>query len=166
MNKQTKSIITRESIQNDLRFQNTAEIRGAVYSGFMLVFVYLPLIIFLIVISEMISVQLFLTVLLVLSPIILYAVYLYTVLSQRKKIADGEFMVVTAELSYKSETIINRRHVELLHFAGFRKCSVNHTIFQLADAGDEYYLVHFPDKTDIALLYPTEQYEYKSPPRS
>ena len=46
-------------------------------------------------------------------------------------------------------------------FSDFKDFAVGHTIYQLSSSGDEFYIVHYPPKNSIKLLYPLKMYEYK-----
>ena len=50
---------------------------------------------------------------------------------------------------------------EVLHFRGFQPYEVGHTVYQLSDAGDEFYVVSYSGKKQIKLVYPLDMYEYK-----
>ena len=76
-------------------------------------------------------------------------------------LARGDFDIVTRDVSYKSEEMVQRRLENYLHFCEFNKISVGHTTFQLASAGDTFYIVHYKAKKDIKLLYSAKMYEYQ-----
>ena len=58
-------------------------------------------------------------------------------------------------------TAVSKHIVEFLHFEGFKKIVVDHTIFQLTSRGDEFYIIRYQNKKAIKLLYPVKMYEYR-----
>ena len=166
MEKQTKNIITRDFIEKELRFYNTADIKSRLVLCSIFTVILLPItitsiymisgafdntlaeIILSIVIGGIIS-----------SPIWGLLLVIISALYERRMLARGDFDIVTREVSYKSEELVHRHLEECLHFRGFNKISVGHTTFQLASAGDTFYIVHYKAKKDIKLLYAAKMYE-------
>ena len=95
------------------------------------------------------------------SPIWLFFLLTREALCERKMLARGDFDIVTRDVSYKSEEMVHRHLEKYLHFCEFNKISVGHTTFQLASAGDTFYIVHYKAKKDIKLLYSAKMYEYQ-----
>lgn len=169
MPKQTKNIITRETLEKELRHGCKAGARFSLTVSGALSVVFVPLTIGLVSLIWMTVgntvMKILLSVLLgglMTSPI--WALLLNTVLcfKEMKLLDRGDFDVVTLELLRKSEIIVHRHLEEVLHFNGFKKKSVDHTVYQLASPGDEFYIVHFKGSREIRLLYPLKMYEYKS----
>ena len=170
MEKHTYNIITRDELRKELLFYNKADICSSlVLLGVVSVFC-IPLTLFLVFgVSMPFESVLFNTVFSVIiglissSPIWLMLYVLVSALIERKRLTCDEFDVVTRELSYKSDQLVRRgRHMhveELLHFSDFKPTSVDHTAFQLASAGDVYYIVHYKGKDEIKLLYSTKMYK-------
>ena len=167
MARQTKNIITRELIKKELRFLATAQIRSFLFlsvglSPFCILFA-----LFFLFASRTIENLLFtlFTCIILSSPIWVSLWLAISALLERKAIDRGEFDVVTKPLYCKSEDLIYRhRHMHLeenLNFGGFEKISVNHTEFELASPGDDYYIVHYRNKNTIKLLYSSKRYEYR-----
>ena len=169
MEKQTKNILTREGIEKELRFDNTASIRAllvlcAVFSPFLLLLTFWVVgpgapqmkslvlkIVWCVFMGAFTS-----------SPIWILLLGLRRFLVERKWLGRGEFDVVTREMSYKSEKQVHRHIEERLHFPDFDAISVGHTLYQLASQEDVFYIVHYKTKKEIKLLYPAKMYEYKS----
>lgn len=167
MEKQTKNIITRELIEKELRFYNTADIKSALVMLGPVSLFFLPITVgFMYGILSSIKIEniLFKVVLALLvgsitsSPIWLYLVSLRTALAERRLLLRGEFDVVVREVLYKSEKIVHRHTEEFLHFNDFKEISVDHTTFQLASQGDIFYIVHYKSKNYIKLLYSDKMY--------
>ena len=168
MKKQTQNIITREWIEKELRFYNTADIKSSLVLCSVSTVIFLPITIALIHgIAESFDNVLVKIVLLILigcitsSPIWRSFLLTRNALCERKMLARGDFDIVTRDVSYKSEEMVHRHMEEYLHFCEFNKISVGHTIFQLASAGDTVYIVHYKAKKDIKLLYSAKMYEFQ-----
>lgn len=169
MKKETKNIITREFIEKELRFFNTADIRSTLVLCAIFLFLAAIIIIpsFFGIFGENVSLALRILLFLLVAiptsaPFFICLFSLAISLKERKKLQRGDFEIVTRQLLYKSEELRNcNSTVELLHFSGFDKVSSGHTVFQLASAGDEFYIVHYKGKSTIKLFYPAAMYEYK-----
>lgn len=106
--------------------------------------------------------------LLLLPPTIVLAV-LIDVGVKKKKIKSSTFEVTLARLNDKREELLyrgsgRRRHYELVecfYFEGFARVEgVPHTTYQLADAGETFYIVTFGGGV-VTLYYAAERYEFK-----
>ena len=166
MEKQTKNIITREWVEKELRFYNTATIRASLIFFGIFTIIFLPIAIAVIhVISTTFdNVVLKIVLSIIMGGIASAPIWLFFLLSaeafrERKLLDGGAFDIVTCEVSRKSEELVHRHMEEYLHFRGFNKTSVGHTIFQLASTGDTFYIVHYKNKKDIELLYSTKMYK-------
>ena len=166
MKKQTKNIITREWIEKELRFYNTADIKSRLVLCGVFTVILLPITIALIygilLSLDNVLVKIVLSIFMgaiTSSPIWLSFLLIQNAFCERKMLARGNFDIVTCDVSYKSEEMVHRHMEEYLHFSGFNKISVGHTTFQLTSAGDTFYIVHYKDKKDIKLLYSAKMYE-------
>lgn len=168
MEKQTKNIITREWVEKELRFFNTARIKSTLVAVGIPSLLFLPfafaVVRYFFTTYDKLWFEILMAVifggLLTLPTWICLSVILKC-LSEKKMIDRGEFDVVKLELQYKSERRVRRSYEELLHFGGFKAESVGHTTYQLASAGDEFYIVHYSGNDEIVLLYSAKMYEYK-----
>jgi hypothetical protein len=168
MEKQAKNIITREFIEKELRFYNTADIKSTLVFCGAFALVFLPLTVGIIYgilsLLENMLIKIVLSVILggiTSAPIWLTLLGLRSALSERKLLICGDFDIVTRDVSYKSEKVVHRHMEEYLHFRDFNEISVGHTIFQLASAGDMFYIIHYKAIKDIKLLYSTKMYEFQ-----
>lgn len=161
-------MISREWVEKELRFYNTADIRstlvlcgalsvpflplavGAVYGVFSSIENILLKIVFSVIMGGITS-----------APIWINLLALRIAFAERKLLKRGEFDIVTREVSYKSEKVVHRHVEEFLHFNDFKDISVGHTDFQLASVGDTFYIVHYKTNNRIKLFYPARMYEYK-----
>ena len=166
MEKQTKNIITREWVEKELRFYNTADIRSRLVLCSVFTVILLPITIALIwgVVESFdhVLVEIFLSIFMgciTSSPILHFSLLIREALCEKKMLDRGEFDIVTRDVSYKSEEMVHRHIEEFLYFCEFDKISVGHTTFQLASVGDEFYIVHYKGKKDIKLFYSAKMYE-------
>ena len=166
MEKQTKNVNTREIIEKELRFSNTAYIRSTLVlcAGLSLLFVPLTVLAVCGVCGAFTAVLLEIIISVLLgaalsAPVWINLLCLIPKLKERKLLQNGDFVIAVCEMSYK-EKIYVRRHTEnVLHFVGFEGASVASTTFDLASQGDEFYVVHYKGLTGIELLYPLNLYE-------
>ena len=101
----------------------------------------------------------FLIALLGYTPVGIFLWGLITSLIERGRLSKGEFEVSVAKVSFKGEKLVGRHLEEFLHLKDFGNVRVDHTTFQLADRGDEYYVIHY--KKTVKLYYSLEMYEYR-----
>lgn len=168
MQKQTKNELTRELLEKELRFYNTADIRSTLLWGGILALFFVPITIgFVRWIPSQVNSAFLAAVLCIAGgvlasyPVWVYVLSLARSLRERKMLSGGDFDVTVRALSYKSEKMVNQHLREYLHFEGFKAISVPHVMFQMASVDDEYYIVYYRTKNIIKLLYPTKIYEYK-----
>lgn len=166
MEKQTKNVITREFIEKELRFYNTAHIRSTLVlcAGLSLLFVPLTVLAVCVVCGAFTAVllEIIISVLLgaVLSaPVWINLLCLIPKLKERKLLQNGDFVIAVCEMSYKEKKTVRRHTENVLHFVGFEGASVASTTFDLASQGDEFYVVHYKGLTGIELLYSLNLYE-------
>ena len=165
----TKSIISREWVEKELRFYNGADIKSSLVVCSIITVIFLPLTIgltygILILVKNLlikiVSALVFLAIMCL--PIGINAAMLCTALAERKLLLRGEFDIVTRDVLYKSEKLVNRHTEEILHFQSFDEISVGSTTFQIAKQGDLFYIVHYRTKKKIRLLYSAKMYEHKN----
>ena len=168
MEKQTRNVITREIIEKELRFYNTADIRSNLVMIGVMALVCVPLIAMMVYISCEIFSSVWLEVVfsvllggLMGTPIWWNLFLLCRSLFDRRLLMRGDFEIVTRDLLYKQETTAHRHVRNKFHFSDFNDTEVGNLIFQLACAGDEFYIVHYKTKKEIQLLYSTKMYELK-----
>ena len=168
MSKQTKNIITKESIADDLLFYTTADIRVSLVCGGVSSLIGIPFISLLATAfkptdGHPISFIFYGLVLLIFSLLLILCPFTPILISlkERKRIRNGEFEIVVLPLRYKSEVYRNR-HFELrLHFDNFKEYEVSATEYALASAKQEYYIVHYRNSKRIRKIFATERYEYQ-----
>ena len=168
MKRQTKNIITREWVEKELRFYNTADIRSSLVLCGALSPLFLALTFMLVygafAVFDAIWLKIVVAVLtgvIISSPVWIHLIYLYHRLAERKKLLRGEFDITIRPVSQKREKIIYRHLEEFLYFEDFEEISVQHTTFQLASPGDDFYIVHYKGGKLIKLFYPLKTHEYK-----
>lgn len=181
MGKQTKNVITRASIKEDLISLNTANLRfySIILAAALLLF--LPIDFALIggvwtTSNIMLLFKLLFSFVLLFAnaPIWIIVIFLIFDLIDRRKIKHDEFYVVTRSLICKKETIDNRfkiryfidrripsKLVKKLCFTDFEAYDVISAVFDLASNGDEFYLVHLKNKKIVELVYDVKIYEYR-----
>lgn len=169
MEKQTKNEITREFIEKELRFYNTADIRSTLVLCGGLSLLFVPLTIGVVygffALLENVCLKILLSVLvggLTSAPIWINLLSLITSLREQKLLQNGDFDIVVCEVQYKDEKLVYRRHTEkFFHFVGFKEISVGNVYYDLSSQGDEFYIVHYKGCTNIKLLYSLKMYELK-----
>lgn len=166
MQRETKNVITRETVAIDLRSSNAKRMKFALYLGFAM---WVPIGLCAVVIMfsrDYLSVQIK-SIALMIFVLSFFAYVLITSLSNMIKLKRGEFEIVVRRVINKKEKLSYGRHVgrnkvkECLYFNDFNETSVKHTMYQLASYGDEFYIVHYRGEKKIKLLYPCKMYEYK-----
>ena len=171
MRGQTKNKITRAEVEKELSFLNRADIRSTIATVLGLA----PLLVFLTfcLIWLMQSVLHPENRILIVLPCVFSAVFLNFPLlllifklaghlKERKMLLRSEFEITTRAVQYKSEKMIGRHMEEFLHFPDFKEISANRTVYQLTSEGDEFYLVHYRNKTSVKLIFPLKMYEYEA----
>ena len=175
MDWESKKIITREWVENELRFYNTADIK------------YLS--VNLITLSLALGVPIYLCLLLAWScldflwarllilgffgGIFLLFVFLighqlFEALMERRALKKGNFDVVLRTVQYKTEKGVwrrGRRRLQLeeyLVFDQFGAVEVDHDEYYRTNAGDEFYMaVYYLPKPKVRLRYAARSYQYK-----
>ena len=168
MKEPTKEILTRQSIREALERKHRKSMLYTVCLSALFSLVLIPFVTLLLIwaLSESHAtawplISAIAAALIGLFPIGLMVYILWDVFGEHRRLAQDDFEIVTAELSYKSEKYVNRQWMELLHFAGSdRPVQVGHTAYQLASAGDLYYLVYYRGRNAVKLFYACKMYEY------
>ena len=169
MEKTTKEIITREFIENELRFLNRASIRAGLALTASTALISIPitamLLWFAVSSHVILGFKIFLCIFSILvgcSPMLPGVLFWIRTLSQVRLLGQGAYDVSLQELSYKCEKYVRRHYKEVLCFSGFEDVEVGHTAYQLASAGDAYYLVTYRTRRkETQLLYAAKMYEYR-----
>lgn len=168
MEKQTKNVLNREFIENELRFKNSATLRFSLVLCGVLSLVFIPLTI--VVLYGILSVinNIWLKMLLAIpsggvfiAPVCLAVAAVREAMKERKLLARGDFDIVTRDVQYKDERMVHRHMEKFLHFSGFDEVNVGSTVFDLASNGDEFYIVHYKGGATVRLLYSFKMYEFK-----
>lgn len=172
MQKQTKNIITRDYVKNELLFRNKATLRSALLVSIVTSLVFIPLA--WITVPGALSVLRdgifkfvfgFLYCVVLGTPVWILICGVCRYLFEIRAIKTGCFEITVRRLTLKEEKLVNygrnSRLEEHLHFNGFHSVEVGHTAFQLATEGDDYYIIHYSKKKQIELVYSTKTYEYK-----
>lgn len=168
MEKQTKNVITREFIEKELRFYNTADIRSALVLLCVISLLFVPLTIGVFYgTSSLIKTEWLKILLLVLNGVLISApvwLALFVLgknLRERKLLQNRDFDISVCEVQYKDEKIVYRHVEKILHFTGFNDIAVDNVNFALTTPGDEFYVVHYKGLRDVKLLYSLKLYEFK-----
>ena len=169
MNKQTKNVITLEYITEELRFQNRAAIKSARLSVGVIALICIPIaakIVYEICISiDSLAVKILLSVIvgtILCAPIGGMLWLLRRVLTEKGMIDRGEFDIVTRDVLYKEERVVQRHTEKYLCFGDLDDVLVGDTVYALADKGDNFYIVHYKNSTRVNLLYSTKTHELKT----
>ena len=168
MEKQTKNEITREFIEKELRFYNTADIRSILVLCGVLSLFFVPLTIGVVygffALLENVYLKILLSVLvggLTSAPVWINLLSLKTSLTERKLLQNGDFDIAVCEVQYKDEKSVYRHTEKFLHFVGFKEVSVGNVDYDLTSQGDKFYLIHYKGLTDIKFIYSLKMYVLK-----
>ena len=162
MKKQTKNIITREKIENDLLFSNTASIKHTAVCLAAVVLAFGGIGLFMLALSYEAAIFTFSVAGII---ICVFLVMFARILIDRKHLKNGDVEIVVRHLLYKDEKLIrsgrSHRLQEMFHFEGFDEVWANHTEYQLASMDDEFYIVHYKGSKAARMVFPLKMYEYK-----
>ena len=168
LEKQTKNIITRDLIEKELRFDNTADIRSTLVACGALSLLFVPLTIgfvygFLVLFKPGWLKILFSVLIgtLTSAPVWIHLLSLKKSLTERKLLQNGDFDIVVCEVQYKDEKLVYRHTEKVLHFNGFKEIMVGNVPYDFVSQGDEFCLVHYKGQTTIKLLYSLKMYDYR-----
>lgn len=167
MSRQTRNIITRESVRSKLQLENAAELRVHLLGTLICVLVFIPI--------TLIAVRLFLLVssrssltpvviglfwIVFTSPVWIRLILVKNLFAEKQMLRKDEFAITVRTLSYKQEELVWRHTEPFFYFTDFKSVSVPRATYQLGSSGDEFYLVHYRRKNKIKLLYSLKLYEY------
>lgn len=165
---QSRNIITRKQIEDELYFYNTADIKATVVLCLCLALFFGPLafgILYLIITETTdISLKIGLSIplgALFSAPIWGNLIRLAKHLAKRSLLKKGLFEVKILPVSDKYESNRNRSTAKLLEFPNLKEIAVSSTTYSLASWGDEFYVIHYRGKSKIELLYSLKTHEYK-----
>lgn len=162
MGKQTKNIITREKIENDLLFSNTATLKYTAVCFAALMLAFLGIGLFILALSYAAAIVTFTIAGII---ICVFAVMFARIFIERRHLKNGDVEIVIRHLLYKDERLVrvgkSSRMQEMFHFAGFEEVWANHTEYQLATMDDEFYIVHYKGSKTVKMLFPLKMYELK-----
>ncbi len=174
MEKPTKNIITRESIEKKLYSDNTASLRHTVFVFFVFVLLFGAIsAVFIASIFEMPNVWLGLIPAFIAAavtvPVWVMLARLIKDFIERKHLKKGDLEIVVCPLLYKSQKEVriycNKRirwqTRSLFHFEGFNEFWASPGMYQNFTWGDEFYLVYYKGSKKIKLAYSLKLYEYK-----
>lgn len=169
MEEQTKNRITRAWVGKELREQNRRELRANAMMGALFTVIFVPITVLIsycgvyrLIANLPVRVALtILSVALFSSPVWFALIVLGDTLWERKQLCCGNFDILTVPVAYKTERLTRYDLREVLGFAGFREKRVTHTVYQLTEKGDDFYLVRYGKSRRIQLLYPAKLYEYR-----
>lgn len=171
MEKQTKNIITREKIEKDFLFNNTAGIKHTLVC---LVAVTLALgVVSAIFLSFLPTGFLWLDITIwvfflgiVGAPVWAISATLTKALIERKHIKNGDLDIVIRPLLYKNEKPVRgytgRPRVQaMFQFGDFEDVCADPTYYHLCTVDDEFYIVHYKGSKKAQMVFPLKLYEYK-----
>ena len=167
--KETKNIITRETVEKELTRLNKADIH---LSLVLLIFMtvvevplsILPICLFFAVGEQMVllGIGCFLLSFALLIPVVIQLVSLITALNETQLLKNGDWFVDVDELQYKTEEMERRHTINVLYFYKHGRVGSDDTEYQLASQGDAFYLVVYKKKKPrVALHYFQKLYEYR-----
>ena len=177
MERDSKQIITREWVENELRFYNTADIKYLTVNLITLSLALgVPIYLFLLLgwsVSDFLWLNIVLTCFF--GGIFLLFVgamlgQLVEHLMERRALKKGNFDVVVRQVQYKTENIDRRyfaraRRLDLdeyLVFDQFGAIEVSHDEYYRTSAGDEFYMVvYYLPKPKVRLRYSKRSYQYR-----
>lgn len=172
MNKQTKNIITREWVKGELRFQNNAAIKSALTLVGAFALFGLPITVGIVYgicnVIENSAVKILLSVsvgAILCAPMLAMISALRGAIVEKGMIDRSEFEIVTRDVLYKEERVVQRHTEKYLCFGDLDDVSVDQTVYDLADKGDSFYIVHYKNSARISLLYSAKTHELKTEER-
>lgn len=167
MEKETKNIITRSSVEKELRSCNTANLRISLILNSVLLPPYILLIVGIVYGIFMCINDLILDIIISAVLVVGLAIFPFNILrplgfiiSEKRLLDRGEFDIITADVIEKRKKTVSRHEAKILVFAGFEGVAVSSTTYDLCSVRDEFYIVYYRGKNTISLLYPTKMYKY------
>ena len=167
--KETKNIITRETVEKELKRLNKAEIHSFLVLFIVMTLVCVPVSILLIYgffsvgrHIVLLGIGCFLLSFALLIPVVIQLVSLITALNETQLLKNGDWFVDVDELQYKTEEMEQRHTINVLHFYKHGRVVSGDVSYQLASQGDPFYLVVYKKKKPrVALYYSQKLYEYR-----
>lgn len=168
MEKQTKNVITRKTVEKELYLRNKADIRSPLVMCGILLLIFAPLTIGIIALIQNIYMKILVAFLLGSAPVVAFLLQLFVLrisYKERMLLHNGDFEITVHKVQYKDEKLVNyfgsARAQKYLHFGGFKKIAVENANYDLTAQGDAFYLVHYKGSAEIKLLYPLRAYTIK-----
>ena len=174
MQKQTKNIITRKSIEEKLRSDNRASLKvsalaffAAALVGILWVVFFLPS--FFEAPNFGFGVLFFLFAIVGTVPAWVMLAGFAKALIEYKHLKNGDIEIVTRPLLYKSQKEVriycNKRTRwqtrSFFHFEGFDELWASPEMYQNFTWGDEFYIVYYKGSKKVEKVFPLKIYEYK-----
>ena len=165
---ETKNIITKETIEKELKALNKADIRSTmVYIAAMTVF-FVPLSIIPIYLffsvprkTILLGIGCFLGSFVLLLPVLINLFFLAKVINEARLLKQGDWFVDIDQVRYKTQEIKYRHTSNVLYFYRYERVASGGVNFQLASQDDRFYLVIYKKKKPCVVLhYSQKAYEY------
>ena len=166
---ETKNIITKETIEKELKFLNKADIRSSLVLIAVMALIFVPLSIIPIYIffsvgrkTILLGICCFLGFLVFLLPIFLNLISLAKAINEAHLLKKGDWFVDVDEVRYKTEELEHKHTIDVLYFYRYERVVSGGAEFQLASQDDVFYLVIYKKKKpSIVLHYSQKMYEYR-----
>ena len=166
---ETKNIITRETIEKELKFLNKADIRSYLVLIAVMTVIFLPLSILPIYIffsvgkkTILLGICCFLSFSVFLLPIFFNLISLVKAIKEAHLLKKGDWFVDVDEVRYKTEELEHKHTIDVLYFYRYERVVSGGAEFQLASQGDAFYLVTYKmKKPSVVLHYSQKLYEYQ-----
>lgn len=174
MQKQTKNIITRKSIEEKLRADNRASLKVSALSFFAAALVGILWFVFFIpsffeAPNFGFGVLFFLFAIVGTVPAFVMLAGFLKDFKEYQHLKNGDVEIVTRPLLYKSQKEVriycNKRTRwqtrSLFHFEGFDEFWASPEMYQNFTWGDEFYIVYYKGSKKVEKVFPLKMYEYK-----
>ena len=168
MEKQTKNIITKDSIKSELTFYNKADIKSSIVSGIGMLPLFGGMTAFAVIAiwnyvdhTAVKTLLAFMLGILFASPIIIKLYQLDGALAEKKKIEQEGFEIAIRDVRYKCKIGFGRSECNLICFDDFGEVAVDNTNYELASEGDRFYIVHYKGQYSMRLMYSCKTHELK-----
>ena len=166
---ETKNIITRETIEKELKFLNKADIRFSLVLIAVMTVIFVPLSIISIYIffsvgrkTILLGIFCFLSFSGFLLPIFLNLISLVRAINEAHLLKKGAWFVDVDKVRYKTEELQRRHTTYVLYFCRYKRVVSGGADFQLASQDDAFYLVIYKKKKpSVVLHYSQKMYEYR-----
>lgn len=166
---ETKNIITRETVEKELKRLNKAEIHAFLVLFIVMTLVCVPVSILLIYgffsvgrHIVLLGISCFLLSFALLIPVVILLVSLIQAINEKKLLKNGDWLVDVDEVQYKMEEVERRHTIKVFYFYKYGRRAAGDVEYQLASQGDAFYLVVYKKKKPRAVLnYSQKLYEYR-----